>query len=52
LETVVTSATMDVAASVSVAAVASTQATGFTGNPVTHARHVTIGICRWSLTPA
>jgi hypothetical protein len=49
---VVTSATIDVAASVSVAAVASTQATGFTGNPATHARHVTMGICRWSLTPA
>jgi hypothetical protein len=42
----VTSATMDVAASVSVAAVASTQATGLTGNPLTHARQVTIGIWR------
>jgi hypothetical protein len=48
----VTSATMDVAASINVTAVASTQATGFTGNPATHARHVTMGICRWSLTPA
>jgi hypothetical protein len=41
-----------VAPSASVAAMVSAQATGFTGNPATHARHVTTGICRRSLTPA
>jgi hypothetical protein len=41
-----------VAPSASVAAVVSAQATGFSGNPVSHARHVTMGICRRSLTPA
>jgi len=49
---VVTSATEAVAASASVPATLSAQATGFSGNPVTHARHVTTGICRRSLTPA
>ena len=47
-----TSAAEAVAASASVPATASAQATGFTGNPATHARQVTMGICRRSLTPA